>query len=148
MPIDVTLVIDLNNRVRTAWSSSLSAEQAAGDVRRTLTAMAAILRSDDRISLIASGTDVRQLVPMQAPADISVPDVEASGLSSTYDALAAALLRPAQPNRRHLIVAWTSPTDTISANDASALRAIARRADAVLHVVERDVEVRAGVTSW
>jgi hypothetical protein len=55
-----------------------------------------------------------------------------------HDALAAAMVRAVEPGRRHLVIALTKGIDTISAIDGQTLGDLARRSDAVLHVVEGD----------
>ena len=76
---------------------------------------------------------------MESPkAPARVDRVATAGLSSRYDALAAALLRASEPNRRHLVIALTKAEDTISTIDGQTLSELARRSDAVLHVVEGD----------
>jgi tetratricopeptide (TPR) repeat protein len=56
-------------------------------------------------------------------------------MSSLYDGLIAALLRPAAPDRRHVVIAMTKAEDTISTVEIAAVQNIARRSDAVLHIV-------------
>ncbi|MCX6539022.1 MAG: hypothetical protein NT151_08835 [Acidobacteria bacterium] len=58
----------------------------------------------------------------------------ANGLTSLYDTLAASMLRPVEPNRRHVVIALTDGIDTISALDARTVRDIAQRSDATLHI--------------
>ena len=52
-----------------------------------------------------------------------------------YDALAAVLLHPVGPARRHVVIARTKGVDTMSAVDAGALGAIAGKSDARFHLV-------------
>ena len=64
-----------------------------------------------------------------------VRGLEGDGLASTYDALAAVLLHPVGPARRHVVIARTKGVDTMSAVNAGALGAIAGRSDARFHLV-------------
>ena len=45
----------------------------------------------------------------------TVGPLELGGLSSTYDALVAAMSRVAEPDRRHLVIAWVKALDSMSA---------------------------------
>jgi tetratricopeptide (TPR) repeat protein len=56
-------------------------------------------------------------------------------MSALYDTLAAALLKPSEPARRHVIVARTKGRDTISSVSADAIKAIAQKSDALFHIV-------------
>ena len=56
-------------------------------------------------------------------------------MSALFDGLAAALLQPVEPARRHVVIARTKGLDTISSIDAQALRAVAERSDALFHLV-------------
>jgi tetratricopeptide (TPR) repeat protein len=61
--------------------------------------------------------------------------MDIDGLSALYDTLAAALLQPVEPARRHVVIAATKGRDTISSIDARAVRTIAERSDALFHLV-------------
>ena len=79
---------------------------------------------------------MQEVWPLQPVATVGpVRGVESDGLAAMYDTLAAALLQPVEPARRHVVIARTKGIDTISAIDAIALRAIAERADALFHLV-------------
>ena len=88
--------------------------------------------------MLTIDTYVHQIVPMQPPGAMLVPAVATDGTTSLHDGLVIALLRPAEPARRHLIIAGIEGGDRISAADAAAVRDVARQSDAVLHVVERE----------
>jgi hypothetical protein len=59
----------------------------------------------------------------------------AEGATSLYDGLAATMMRPSQPGRRQLIVAFTDGRDSTSIIDQNAVKAIARLTDAVVDIV-------------
>jgi VWFA-related protein len=143
MPVDVTLVVDLSARTSGALSGAMSEDQHREQLTRVIAQMTAILRPTDRLRLLTSDTYIAQVIPLKPVADLSAETrfspPAALGLASTYDTLTAALVRADEPGRRHLVVAWAKPVDTISVVDASMLRTIAARSDAVLHVVERDL---------
>ena len=125
VPLDVTLIID------TSGSTATVVESLTNDMRR----IAALLRPDDRLRLLTIDTYVNQIFPMQpAAAHPAIDHLTANGLSSVNDALAAAMLRPVESNRRHLVIALTDAIDSISALDAHAVRDIAQRSDATLHL--------------
>ncbi len=126
VPIDVTLVLDTSG-------------STAGGIRRLLADVRAIagrLRSVDRFRLLTIDTYVHQILPMQAATQQAWPArIPLNGASAVHDALAAGLLTRVDVDRRHLIVAITDGIDTTSTLEADAVRRIAGRTDAVLHVV-------------
>jgi tetratricopeptide (TPR) repeat protein len=106
--------------------------------------LAALLRDGDRVRLFAVDTYVQQVWPLQ-PAS-AVPRAESlsfDGHASLFDALAAALLLPVEPARRHVIVASTRGLDAGSSLTAAQVRVIAESSDAQLHLVMLEVEADA-----
>jgi hypothetical protein len=69
----------------------------------------------------------------------------AGGATSLYDGLAAAMMRPSEPGRRQLIVAFTDGHDTTSIVDQALAIDIARRTDALVDVVMPPGRGRAAV---
>lgn len=131
VPIDVSILLDANEDVELSVSS----------MNRQVPAIAALLRKGDRLRVTAiSGqvSDVLRAQPAGGPL-ASPPAFEPEGLSAAYDGLAAALLRPVDRSRRHIIVAITNGIDAVSALDVPAIAEIARRSPAVLHIVQVDV---------
>jgi VWFA-related protein len=129
--VDVSILIDAN-------------EDVAGSVaalNRQVPSVAALLRAGDRIRVSAINGRVIDVLRAQpaAAASAQAPVLKAEGLSSAYDGLAAALLRAVDPARRHIIVALTNGIDAMSTLDAAAVREIARRSPAVLHIMQVDV---------
>ena len=130
VPVDVSILVDNNEDV--ADDMGGMGEQ----VRR----IAALLRPADRLRLTTINSDVVDLVPAQPAARAELPRrLTASGLSSVHDGLIAALLRPVEPNRPHLVFALTNGIDAISSVDAAAVREVARRSPATLYIVQVDV---------
>lgn len=125
VPLDVSLIID------TSGSTATLVEQLKDDMRR----IAALLRPDDRLRLLTIDTYVNQIFPMQpAATHPAIDHLTANGLSSVHDALAASMLRPVEPNHRHVVIALTDGIDSISALDARTVRDVAQRSDATLHI--------------
>jgi hypothetical protein len=134
VPVDVSILVDMN-------------EDMSDDIKgmsAQLPRMIALLRPSDRLRVMAINTYVSDLIPAQPAANApSLGRFVVSGISSAHDGLAAALLRKLDPNRRHLIIALTNGIDAVSALDAAAVRDIARRSSATLHIAQIDVAIDA-----
>ena len=144
MPVDVTLIVDTSAGTGGAGTSRISDGEIRDQLRRNVAQIAQLLRSDDRLRVVTSDTYLRQVIATTtgASVDATMPaGLAVLGQASTYDAIAAALMLPVDPTRRHLVVAWVKPVDTISVADEMAVREVARSTDAVLHIVERDLFV-------
>jgi VWFA-related protein len=125
IPIDVTLVVDTSNSARAEF------ERFRKDTKR----IAGFLRDQDRLRLMTIDTYVHELLPMKASREVTIPQsVGAGGMTSAYDAVAAALMTRVDLDRRHLVVAMTDAWDTMSVLDAETLRDVASRSEAVLHL--------------
>jgi VWFA-related protein len=146
MPVDVTVIVDLSRGTGGAVTTRLRASELRAQIRENVEHIRSTLRATDRLQVLASEEYVTQLLPMQpvsdARLDTLVDPPSALGRASTYDALAATMLREGEPGRRHLVVAWIKPVDTASIADAATIREIAQRTDVVVHVVERDLARR------
>jgi hypothetical protein len=126
VPVDVTLVLD----------TSASTEWVIDRFRKDTQQIAALLRPIDRIRVLAIDTFAHELMAMQpAGGPVILDGVPSGGLTALYDTLAASLMTPTEVDRRHLVVAMTDGIDTYSAIRPEALRLVAARADAVLHIV-------------
>ncbi len=127
LPIDVTLLLHVSRSItgrRLEWLKASVVETAG------------LIRGEDRLRLIAVQHGLSQLVPFQAGGRPPALDgLTGAGGTSLYDGLAAAMVRAAEPDRRHLIVAFTTGVDTISILSLDAAKAIAGQADAVVHMV-------------
>lgn len=131
-PLDVSILIDLSDDL----------EHYVSRMRDDITRIAARLRPSDRLRVMAINTDVVELAPAQSPETFpALGRLVARGLSSAHDGLAAALLRPVAPNRRHLIVALTNGIDAVSTLEAGAVRDIALRSPATLHIAQVDMAI-------
>jgi VWFA-related protein len=136
LPIDLTLVIDLSGNPRRPWLARVDPAKVVASVEKEVQEVTKILRPADRLRLLAIDRYVQQVWPLQpAAAQSPIRHVDFDGLGSVYDTLAAALIQPVEPARRHVVIARTKGTDTVSAIDARALRAIAERSDALLQLV-------------
>jgi VWFA-related protein len=127
LPIDVTLLLHVSRSIagyRLEWLRS-SVQETAG-----------LLKRDDRLRLVAVQHALREIVPFQpGVAPIDTRTLTATGGTALYDALAAAMMRRSEPDRRQLIVAFTTGVDTISILSREAAEAVAGLADTVVHVV-------------
>lgn len=138
IPIDLTLVVDLSSDPRGVLVKVEPGEavKMAGALDEDVRHVTEILRPDDRVRLLAIDTYTRQVfAPRPATAVTPIGRIESGGMASLYDALAAALLQPVEPNRRHVVVARTKGKDTISAIDAQTVAAIVQHSDALFHLV-------------
>ena len=126
LPIDLTLLLD------TSGSTKAVAEQ----FRRGANRVAALLKPDDRVRLMAFATEVAELSTLgrglpALGATIQPP----SGGTSFYDALVLTMARPTDPGRRHLIVTFTDGEDTTSVTQAVDVTSGARMSESVVHLV-------------
>lgn len=138
VPIDLTLVVDVSSDPRGVLIKVApgDAVKVAGELDDEVRRVTTILRPDDRVRLLAIDTYTRQVFAQRPAAAVTpIGRVEPGGMSSLYDTLVGALLQPVEPNRRHVVIARTKGRDTISAVDASTVRSIAQRSDALLHLV-------------
>ena len=129
VPADVTLLVETSDAV-SGYVGSLS-----NQVQK----IAALVRPDDRLSVMTIDTYVTEVLPRQPVLNPQIGRFTPGGLSSANDALAMALLRHADPDRPHLVIAITNAIDTMSLLDLAAVREIARESSAVLHVALIDL---------
>jgi VWFA-related protein len=125
VPIDVTVFHD------TSPSLAGKLDQLKDDIQR----IARLLRPSDRFRLLSFslGIDVSRWTAAGEPLDLSA--VRVGRISAVDDALVLAMMVKPEPDRRHLIVALTDAVDAGSAVGSVAVRDIASRAEAVLHLV-------------
>jgi VWFA-related protein len=143
VPIDLTLVVDVSGNPSGPWQAPTPVGSVLGAIQKELADVTALLRPDDRLRLLAIGRGVQLLIPFSAPDDLPLVRLsEFEGLAALFDTVAAALLHPVAPARRHVVIVRTKGVDTISALDASALQGIAERSEALLHIVlmERELD--------
>jgi hypothetical protein len=136
VPIDVTLVVDLSGNYRFPRGPRIVPAKVAAALTEEVALVTKILRPTDRVRLLAIDRYVRQVWPFLPVGELpAIANVESGGLGAVYEGLAAALLQPVEPARRHVIIARTKGTDTISSIPARAVGTIATRSDALFHVV-------------
>ena len=127
VPLDLTLLLDLSSSVDGPQLQRIKA--AVADTAR-------LLRPDDRIRLIAISQVLQEVFPFQpGSARLTLDGLRAEGATSLYDGLAATMMRPPDPARRQLIVAFTDGRDSTSIIDQKTALEIARRSDAVVSIV-------------
>jgi VWFA-related protein len=129
VPLDVTLVVD---------TSGSLAGPALQQFKRDIGTIATLLGADDRLRMVTFATRAAEAFGWRPGSD--APDVvqlPAGGATALYQALAAVLLRRPDPGRRQLIVAMSDGVDNVSLLDAPDVLAIAKRADALMHIVLR-----------
>ena len=136
VPIDLTLVVDLSGNANGSWVSRTPEARVRANIQAEVDGITALLRPTDRVRVLGIDRHVQQLVPMTAVATLPrVGRVEFDGLPSMFDTLAAALVYPSEPARRHVVVARTKGIDTLSSVDAEAIRSMASQADSLFHLV-------------
>ena len=127
VPLDLTFLLDLSTSV-----DGPSLERLKKGVADT----ADLLRPDDRIRLIAISQVLQEVIPFQPrSAVLPLDTLRAEGATSLYDGLAATMMRPPDPGRRQLVVAFTDGRDSTSIVDEKTTLEIARRTDAVVSIV-------------
>jgi VWFA-related protein len=126
-PIDVTLLLDLSRSV---------AGKRLERLKVGVVEMADLLRKEDRLRLISVQHELRLVFPFQpGGTKPNVDKVTAFGGTALFDGLAAAMMRPSEPDRRQFIVAYSDGIDTISFLDLDAVREIAGATDAVVQIL-------------
>ena len=127
VPLDLTFLLDLSSSV-----DGPSLER----LKKAIADTADLLRPDDRIRLIAVSQVLQEVIAFQ-PRSTALPldKLRAEGATSLYDGLAATMMRPPEPGRRQLVVAFTDGRDSTSIVDEKTTLEIARRSDAVVSIV-------------
>jgi VWFA-related protein len=130
LAIDVTLVLDTSGSV-------------SGDALRTLVAdvqtIVAALGLHDRVRLLTFSREVREAIPLGPGAGaLDLATVAPGGSTAFFNAIAAALLAASSPGRPHLVIAMGDGGDNTSWLREDEVLGVARRTDAVLHVLVRD----------
>jgi VWFA-related protein len=151
VPIDLTLIVDISGNPYPVWEDAVDPAECIAAINDDVRQVAAILRPDDRLRVLAIDTYVHEVIPFQPVAALPViRGVGGGGMSAFYDTLVTALLHPVEPTRRHIIVARTKGLDTISAVDDRAIANIARQSDTLLHLVmmEEASDTEALTSGW
>lgn len=127
VPLDLTLLLDLSSSVDGPLLQRLKV--AVGDT-------AALLRDDDRIRLVAVSQVLREVFSLRPRSDaMPLDSLAAEGATALYDGIAATMMRPSEPGRRQLIVAFSDGRDSASIIDEATVKEIARLTDAVVDIV-------------
>ena len=138
VPIDVTLVLD----------ASASVASHAPQIRADVERIGQRLGRDDRVRVLSFASNVREALAWRSLASPAEPiRLADAGATAFYHALVAALLPPAEAGRPHLVVAMSDGQDNLSLIDGRDVLELARRSDAVLHVVLRRSYFQIG-TGW
>jgi VWFA-related protein len=128
VPIDVTLFHD------TSPSLAGKIDQLKNDIQR----IARLLRPSDRFRLLTFSLGI-DVTPWHAAGEVlDLRRVRVVRISAVDDALIIAMMERSEPDRRHLIVALTDAVDAGSAVGSAAVRDVASRAEAVLHLVRME----------
>ena len=126
VPIDVTFFLDT--------SPSLSG--LLEELKRDIAKIERMLRPTDRLRLLTFGYQVTDVFGWQpAGGELRLEAATMGRISSVYDGIFLALMQRPEIDRRHLVIAMTDAMDASSLVDTKQLRAVADRAEAVLHVV-------------
>jgi len=138
LAVDVSLLVDVSGRTRGFWDRD-PPRSYDRDIEEKTARLAASLRPTDRIRVLTIDSRVSEVLGWQAATAPRVfRHAPSGGLASVHDALIAAMLEPSSPDRRHFVVALTPEIDTLSQMSMVSVREVARRSDAVLHVVQED----------
>jgi VWFA-related protein len=135
VPVDLTLVLDLSGNPRSPWNDPTPPSKVIARIESEVREIAGSLRNEDRLRVLAIDRNVQLLSPFTAASRMPpLRAFEYEGVPALYDTLAAALLHPVAPARRHVVIARTKGQDSISSIAASDVRAIAEQSDALLHL--------------
>lgn len=116
-PLDVTLVLDVSGSLEGPALNALR-----GDVQT----IAESLQPSDRVRLVTFGSTVSDLFGFQSGgAPLAVDRIVTGGLTSFYDALAAALMVDPEIERPQLVFALTDGMDNTSFLDARRVASLA-----------------------
>lgn len=128
IPVDVTLILD------TSSSTMAIADKLDRDVQQIVKML---IGSHDALRVLRIDTFVEELRPMLPVTNQSaaIPIPHNNGVSSVHDALVAALMRSVAADRRHLVIAITDASDTMSFTTAQRVREVAERSEALLELV-------------
>jgi len=122
MPLDITVVGDTSQSV---------AGPVLTRIRRTAGEAAALALPVDRVRRMGFASAVQNL---RAEQDLEIPVAMDHGHTALGDAIASALMLPADPGRRRIALVVTDGLDTNSAIPKELVQGIVDRADTVLHV--------------
>jgi len=137
LAVDVTLVIDTSGSVK-----GKALEQFNADVQR----IAESLQPNDRLRLITFAGDATDVSGLQTGGvPFPLERITASGATSLYNALAAALMSFPQSDRPQLVFAFSDGLDNSSFLDASGLASLAGYSQAVLYLTLLSTPMSQGI---
>ena len=123
LPIDLSVVMDVSGSV----------QDMLAQLKKDANEARLMLRPDDQIRVVVFTDAVTQVSPFQPPSsELSLETLPAAGMTSIYDAVAAALMRTRTPDRHELCVLFTDGDDTSSTIGGATVLEIARRSDVIL----------------
>jgi tetratricopeptide (TPR) repeat protein len=125
IPADITILVDTN----AGMADYLK------DMSNQVERISAMVRPDDRLRILGIDTYVTELMPLR-PASARTPlgRLHTGGLSSSNDALAAALMLAGDGERRNLVIAVSDTIDTMSVLPLARVRDIAKQSSATAEV--------------
>jgi hypothetical protein len=143
-PLDLSLVVP-------DTSNFASGDEAP--FRSELDAIKRLLHADDRLRLIAAGTDVAEIGTEAKAPRLSPGSIVRSYCYPLFDALATVLIQPRAVDRRHIVLALTRSSGSGNVTNEAALSELARRSSAQLYVYVEGFEERYGnqrsrLTPW
>jgi VWFA-related protein len=125
-PVDVTLVLDVSGSVE---------GRALAALRADVQTVAESLQPSDRVRLLTFGSTVNDAFGFQSGgAPLPVDRIETGGLTSFYDALAAAIMIDPEIERPQLVFALTDGMDNTSFIDARRIVTLAGTTQATLYL--------------
>jgi VWFA-related protein len=134
VPIDLTIIVDVSQSERGALQA----------IERDARRLTSELRREDRLRILAIDSYVHELIALSYKGEATArPLASIGGVSAVNDSIAAALLVPADPLRRRLVVAFTDAQDNASAISPAEIEGMARAGDSVFVLVLTPA-VRAG----
>lgn len=123
LPVDVTVLVE----------TSYAFKDYAKSVNNHVRSIASRVHPGDRLEILGIDSYVNVLLPFGPPGrTFDVEQFPRGGMTSVYDAIAAALMREADPDRQHLVIAITDTIDTMSTLNMAAVAALARQSGATL----------------
>ena len=126
VPLDVTLFLGSMNQTEVRQLAALNE-----DLRR----IGKLLRPDDRVRLLTFDNQVSDVTGWIRGDEAVRMSVRLGGIQSLYDACFLAMMHRPDPDRRHLVVAISDGIEMGSVLDSTRVRDVARRAEAVLHLM-------------
>jgi Ca-activated chloride channel family protein len=148
LPVDVSMVVDASNESNTfergRYAGFLFVSQAARIKEDILATDATLLRPDDRIAVTLIGNEPWEVLRLDSTSGLPADRLGIRPLplsyhreAALYDAVATRLVHVGGPDRRHLVIVFSSGLDDASVLTPDLLKAMAARTDAVVHVVRR-----------